>query len=73
MFKKIICFLFVISFFSFSNEVRLKEISRIEGVRNNQLIGMGLVIGPNADNTPMMWGNYNGTPNHTVNILDRLS
>ena len=45
MFKKIICFLFVISFFSFSNEVRLKEISRIEGVRNNQLIGMGLVIG----------------------------
>jgi len=28
------------------------------------------VIGPNADNTPMMWGNYNGTPNHTVTILD---
>ena len=23
------------------------------------------VIGPNADNTPMMWGNYNGQPNHT--------
>ncbi len=48
MFKKIIYFLFVISFFSFSNEVRLKEISRIEGVRNNQLIGMGLVIGLNG-------------------------
>ena len=30
------------------------------------------VIGPNADNTPMMWGNYNGTPNHTVNILDGI-
>ena len=28
------------------------------------------VIGPNADNEPMMWGNYNGTPNHTVTILD---
>ncbi|MBQ9286246.1 MAG: glycoside hydrolase family 3 C-terminal domain-containing protein [Bacteroidaceae bacterium] len=28
------------------------------------------VIGPNADNTSMMWGNYNGTPNHTVTILD---
>ena len=27
------------------------------------------VIGPNADNEPMMWGNYNGTPNHTVTIL----
>lgn len=30
------------------------------------------VIGPNAENTPMMWGNYNGTPNHTVNILDGI-
>ena len=28
------------------------------------------IIGPNADNTPMMWGNYNGTPNHTITILD---
>ena len=30
------------------------------------------VIGPNADNVPMMWGNYNGTPNHTITILDGL-
>ena len=30
------------------------------------------VVGPNADNTPMMWGNYNGTPNHTVTILDGI-
>ena len=30
------------------------------------------VIGPNADNTPMMWGNYNGTPNHTITILQGL-
>ena len=30
------------------------------------------VIGPNADNTPMRWGNYNGTPNHTVTILDGI-
>ena len=30
------------------------------------------VIGPNADNVPMMWGNYNGTPNHTVTILDGI-
>ena len=28
------------------------------------------IIGPNANNEPMMWGNYNGTPNHTVTILD---
>ncbi len=30
------------------------------------------VIGPNADNDPMMWGNYNGMPNHTVSILDGI-
>ena len=30
------------------------------------------VIGPNADNEPMMWGNYNGTPNTTVTILDGI-
>jgi len=30
------------------------------------------VIGPNADNQPMMWGNYNGTPNHTITILDGI-
>ncbi len=30
------------------------------------------IIGPNADNEPMMWGNYNGTPNHTVTILDGI-
>ena len=27
------------------------------------------VIGPNADNQPMMWGNYNGTPTRTVTVL----
>ncbi len=30
------------------------------------------IIGPNADNEPMMWGNYNGTPNTTVTILDGI-
>ena len=30
------------------------------------------IIGPNASNEPMMWGNYNGTPNHTVTILDGI-
>ena len=30
------------------------------------------IIGPNADNAPMMWGNYNGMPNHTVTILDGI-
>ncbi len=30
------------------------------------------VIGPNADNMPMMWGNYNGQPNHTITILNGI-
>jgi beta-glucosidase len=30
------------------------------------------VIGPNADDAVMQWGNYNGTPNHTVTILDGI-
>ena len=30
------------------------------------------VIGPNADNAPMMWGNYDGMPTHTVTILDGI-
>jgi beta-glucosidase len=30
------------------------------------------VIGPNADNEPLMCGNYNGTPNHTITILDGI-
>lgn len=30
------------------------------------------VIGPNADDGPMMWGNYNGTPNRTVTIFDGI-
>lgn len=28
------------------------------------------IIGPNADNEPLMWGNYNGVPNKTITILD---
>ncbi len=30
------------------------------------------VIGPNADNKPMLWGNYNGTPIHTISIFDGI-
>jgi beta-glucosidase len=30
------------------------------------------VIGPNADDRPMLWGNYNGRPFHTVTILDGI-
>jgi beta-glucosidase len=30
------------------------------------------VVGPNADDQALMWGNYNGTPYHTVTILDGI-
>lgn len=30
------------------------------------------VVGPNADDSVMMWGNYNGTPSHTVTILEGI-
>lgn len=29
-------------------------------------------IGPNANDEEMLWGNYNGTPFHTITILDGL-
>jgi beta-glucosidase len=30
------------------------------------------VIGPNADDEPVLWGNYNGTPVRTITILDGI-
>ena len=30
------------------------------------------VLGPNADNAKMQWGNYNGTPSHTVTVLEAM-
>ena len=31
------------------------------------------VVGPNADNKPILWGNYNGTPVRTISILDGIT
>ena len=30
------------------------------------------VMGPNANDSIMQWGNYNGTPVHTVTILEGI-
>jgi beta-glucosidase len=30
------------------------------------------LIGPNADDEPMMWGNYNGYPSNTITILEGI-
>lgn len=35
--------------------------------------GTIMVMGPNATDTVMQWGNYAGTPSHTVSILDGIS
>lgn len=31
------------------------------------------VMGPNANDSVMQWGNYNGTPAHTITILDGIA
>jgi len=31
------------------------------------------VIGPNADDEPMMWGNYNGFPSNTITVLEGIN
>ncbi|MBN1408950.1 MAG: glycoside hydrolase family 3 C-terminal domain-containing protein [Calditrichaceae bacterium] len=38
----------------------------------NKTIGKVAVIGPNADDEPMLWGNYNGKPKRTITILDGI-
>lgn len=38
----------------------------------NKSIKKIAVIGPNADNEPMLWGNYNGTPVKTITILNGI-
>jgi beta-glucosidase len=35
----------------------------------NKTVGVVAVMGPNANDTTMMWGNYNGTPSQSVTIL----
>jgi beta-glucosidase len=31
------------------------------------------VVGPNANDKPMLWGNYNGTPVRTITVLDGIA
>lgn len=38
----------------------------------NKKIRKIAVVGPNADNEMMMWGNYSGTPKHTTTILNGI-
>ena len=38
----------------------------------NKTLDKIAVLGPNADDEPMLWGNYNGTPVRTITILDGI-
>src|SRR3990170_7655878 len=44
----LLLFIFHFSFFTFSYAERIKDISSFEGVRENQLVGYGLVLGING-------------------------
>lgn len=53
-------------------EMAQKSMTLLQNKNNilplNKAINKVAVIGPNADNEPMLWGNYNGTPNKTITI-----
>ena len=63
--------LFLLASFSFASEVevRVKDISRIDGLRENQLIGYGLVVGLDGtgDSKKALF-----TTTSVVNMLERL-
>lgn len=63
--------LFLLTSFSFASEVevRVKDISRIDGLRENQLIGYGLVVGLDGtgDSKKTLF-----TTTSVVNMLERL-
>ncbi len=46
-------------------------------LKNNGLLPLKrgtrvVVMGPNANDSVMQWGNYNGTPSHTVTLLEAI-
>ncbi|MCC9065781.1 xylan 1,4-beta-xylosidase [Flavobacterium piscisymbiosum] len=53
-------------------EMAQKSMTLLQNKNNilplNKNINKVAIIGPNADNEPMLWGNYNGTPNKTITI-----
>lgn len=53
-------------------EMAQKSMTLLQNKNNilplNKSAGKIALIGPNATNEPMLWGNYNGTPNKTITI-----
>ncbi len=48
---------------------KLQALNRQLGIEGNARIA---VIGPNANDSVMQWGNYNGFPSHTVTLLEGM-
>jgi len=57
-------------------EMAQKSMTLLQNKNNilplNKSINKIAVLGPNADNEPMLWGNYNGTPVRTITIKDGI-
>ncbi len=57
-------------------EMAQKSMTLLQNKNNilplNKDVSKLAVIGPNADDEPMLWGNYNGTPMRTITILDGI-
>ena len=57
-------------------EMAQKSMTLLQNKNNILPLNKGIdkvaVIGPNADNEPMLWGNYNGTPFKTITIKDGI-
>jgi len=57
-------------------DMALKSMTLLQN--NNNLLPLNnskkiAVIGPNANDKPMLWGNYNGTPVKTITILEGIT
>jgi len=58
-------------------DMALKSMTLLQNKNNllplKKTNGKIAVIGPNANDKPMLWGNYNGTPVRTITILDGIT
>jgi beta-glucosidase len=58
-------------------EMALESMTLLQNKNNilplKKSTGKIAVIGPNANDKPMLWGNYNGTPVRTITILDGIT
>lgn len=59
-----------------SLEMALKSMTLLQNKKNILPLSKSkkiAVVGPNANDKPMLWGNYNGTPVRTITILDGIT